>query len=139
MKKLLFLLVIAISLSCKEGSCVSTSDIAFSDLNEPDIEHYRYELDSLNLAIPYAVTPNGDGVNDEFQTITNIDKSHFISTQFKIKDGCDETVHVENFLYPFTFPEAKDLEDGQYHFNFSIVLTDNKLITGGGIIRIIRQ
>lgn len=139
MKKLLIVLIALVSFSCREGSCVSTSDIAFADLKEPDLDHYNYELDSLNLSIPYAVTPNGDGMNDEFSIVTNINSSHFVSTDFKIKNGCDETVHAEHLTYPFTFSEAKDLEDGQYNFNFSIVLTDNKLLTGGGIIRVVRQ
>lgn len=139
MKNLLILLIGVVFISCKEGSCVSTTDIAFSDLNEPNIEFYHYELDSLNIAIPHAVTPNNDGVNDEFSIVSNIKRSHFVASDFKIKNGCDEIVHTEHLTFPFTFSEAADLEDGQYNFNFSIVLIDNKLITGGGIIRIVRQ
>lgn len=116
-----------------------TTDIAFKDLNESNLEYYEFSSDSLFVHIPIAITPNGDSLNETFVPLSNVENQHFVAADFKIKNACDEIVHIQHMSFPFTFEEAPTLEDGQYNFDFSIVLEDKKLLTGGGILRIIRQ
>lgn len=124
---------------CRENNCVPTTDIALKDLNETNLEYHEFSSDSLYINIPVAITPNGDSINEKFVAITNVEQQHFVAADFKIKNACDEIVHSQHMTFPFTFEEAASLEDGQYNFDFSIVLEDKKLLTGGGILRIIRQ
>jgi hypothetical protein len=138
-KVLLFIIVFCSILSCKENNCVPTALVVFSDLNEPDVDHYLYEHDALMMEIPSAVTPNSDGVNDMFVIKTNILASDFVAVDFKIKNGCDKTIHKQHGIFPFTLPDLENMEDGAYDFDFSIVLNDKHLITGAGVINIIRK
>jgi hypothetical protein len=118
---------------------VTTSDLAFADLNEGDREFHEYIHDSLSLKIPKYITPNNDGLNDEFEILSNITIDHYVAADFRLTNACDEVLHKEHLTFPFTFPDPKSMEDGQYEFSFSIVLEDKKIISGSNLIRIIRK
>tara|TARA_B110000211_G_C13867586_1_gene459351 strand:- start:68 stop:490 length:423 start_codon:yes stop_codon:yes gene_type:complete len=140
MGKILVIIVVFFSvLSCKESNCVPVSLVAFKDLNESNIDHYIYNHDTFVLEIPSAVTPNKDGLNDVFTTITNITALDFVAVDFKIRNSCGETLHKQHGTFPFEIPDIESLEDGEYDFDFSIVLNDKHLITGGGVINVIRK
>ena len=124
-------------ISCTKKNCVTTSDLAFEDLKELEGEYYEYIHDSLSLSIPQYITPNNDGVNDEFEILTNID--NYVTANFRLTNACEDVLHKEHLVFPFTFPDPKTMEDGQYEFTFSIVLEDKKTITGSNLIRIIRK
>jgi hypothetical protein len=131
------IVVILFIVSCTKKNCVTTSDLAFADLKEGENEHYEYIHDSLSLNMPKYITPNNDGVNDEFEISTNI--VDYVAADFRLTNACEEVLHKEHLVFPFTFPDPKTMEDGQYEFTFSIVLEDKKTITGSNLIRIIRK
>jgi len=139
MEKLFFIAVLLIAISCKENSCVRAADVALKDLDESNLDYYKYGNDTLYLDIPSVVTPNEDGINDDFVVITNISNSDFVAVNFKVKNNCDETLHKQNGTFPFIIPNINNLENGIYNFDFSIVLLDKELISGGGIIKIVRK
>lgn len=131
------ILVMLFIVGCTKKNCVTTSDLAFADLKELEGEYYEYIHDSLSLNIPQYITPNDDGLNDEFEVLTNID--NYVAADFRLTNACKEVLHKEHLVFPFTFPDPKTMEDGQYEFSFSIVLEDKKTITGSNLIRIIRK
>ena len=141
MKHILKIVFIAFVLvSCTKRNCVTTSDLAFDQLDEHDRNFYKFNLDSFNVSICQYITPNSDGLNDSFEIQSNINSIDYLSTNFRLVNACDEVIHVDKNSFPFTFPDAKSLQDGQYQFTFFVVLDESKdVISGTGKIRVIRK
>ena len=140
MRKILVLVIVFFSvLSCRESNCVPTALFAFSDLSESDIVHYLYSHDTYSLEIPSVVTPNADGINDVFVTVTNITPSDFVAADFKVRNSCGETLYKQHLAYPFEIPNLSSMEDGQYDFDFSIILNNKHTLSGAGILNVIRK
>lgn len=134
------LLLGVIVAGCTKRNCVKTSDIAFADLQEGNRTFYNFSVDSFNVSIVQYITPNNDSVNETFEMNSNVQLNDYVSTSFRVVNACDEIVHVEKNSFPFSFPDPKTLEDGQYDFSFSVLLDESKdLISGGGIIRVLRK
>ncbi len=132
--------VALLAFSCTKRNCVKTSDIAFADLGESDRDFYSFSRDDFSLDICQYITPNGDNVNDSFDIVTNLVKGDYLSTSFRVVNACEDIIHVERNTFPFTFPDPKTLEDGQYEFTLSVQLAESKkMISGSGIIRILRK
>ena len=141
MKKIVYIfLVVLIAFACTKRNCVKTSDISFGELNEGDRSYYTFAGDSMSISICQYITPNGDNINDTFAIASNIKIGDFYSSSFRVSDNCDEVIHLENNVFPFSFPNPNSLEDGQYDFTMSVVVKEGKeLISGSGIIRILRK
>lgn len=141
MKRVLKILIILFIISgCTKRNCVKTSDIAFTDLDEGNRSFYNFSVDSFKVSICQFITPNGDGANETFEIDANLQSNDYVATSFRVVNACDEIIHVEKNSFPFSFPDPKNLEDGQYEFSFSVLLDDSKnLISGAGIIRIVRK
>ncbi len=141
MKHLVKIFLIGIVLfGCSKKNCVTSSDLAFYELNETDRSFYVFSADSFNVSIPKYITPNNDSVNDFFEVQTNIGHRDYISSKLTVVNSCEDVVHVERNSFPFTFPGIKELEDGQYDFTMVVVLDKSKdVISGSGKIRIIRN
>ena len=138
-KLLVFVVMFLGVVSCKEKNCVSSPLVLFDDLSEPGVDYYLYDYDTLRIEIPSVVTPNNDGFNDVFITKTNITKSNFVAVDFKIRNNCRETIYKQHGTFPFVIPDLDNMVDGAYNFDFSIVLNDKRVISGGGVINIIRK
>jgi|TARA_B100000795_G_scaffold269533_1_gene259193 hypothetical protein len=139
MEKLFFIVFLLFAISCKENNCVPKAKFDFKNLDESNLDYYKYSNDVLYLDIPSVFTPNGDSINEQFLIITNISDSNFVAADFKIKNSCDKTLYKQNGTFPFVIPDVDQFEDGTYNFDFSIVLLDKKLMTGAGVIMIIRK
>ena len=138
-KLLVFILAVIGILSCKEDDCLPNSLLAFEDLSESNINYYIYNHDTLFLEIPSVVTPNSDNLNDVFTTRTNISESNFVAVDFKLQNKCGETLYKQHGTFPFVIADLESMKDGSYNFDFSIVLNDKRLITGGGVINVVRK
>jgi hypothetical protein len=138
-KLLLFVLGLVGVLSCKDSNCVPTSKISFIGLNENSIEYYNYSLDSFYIEFPSVVTPNGDTLNDFFAIRTNIDSADYEIADFKVRNSCGETLYKQDGSFPFTFFEVSNLEDGEYDFDFSIILNNKEVIAGANILNVLRK
>lgn len=141
MKKIIYILLgIVFVVGCTKRNCVKTSDIAFADLNESDRAFYSFARDSFTVDICQYITPNDDGVNDSFAFATNVKIGDFASSNFRVVNSCEDIIHVQKNSLPFTFPNPKDLEDGQYNFTYSVLLLESKdIMSGSGVIRILRK
>jgi len=138
-KLLVFILVIISIWSCKEDDCIPNSLVAFEDLSESNVDYYIYNHDTLFLEIPSVVTPNNDSLNDVFITRTNISESNYVAVDFKLQNKCGETLYKQHGTFPFVITDLESMKDGSYNFDFSIVLNDKRLITGGGVINVVRK
>ena len=126
--------------SCTKRNCVTTSDLAFDQLNESNRTFYKFTLDSFSISICQYITPNNDGLNDSFEIQSNLKPNDYLSTNFRVVNACDEVVHVDKSSFPFSFPDTKNLDDGQYSFTLSVLLDKSKdVISGSGRIRVIRK
>jgi len=140
--KFIFKIVIIgiIVVSCTKRNCVITSDLAFDQLDEMNRDFYKFAIDSFTISICQYITPNSDGLNDSFKIQSNLDSNDYLSTKFRLLNACDEVLHVDENSFPFSFPDLKLLEDGQYKFSFFVVLDQsNDVISGAGKIRVIRK
>ena len=134
------ILIVLIVLSCTKRNCVTTSDLAFDQLDESDRTFYTFTNDSFKISICQYITPNNDGLNDTFEIQSNLKSNDYLSTKFRLVNACEDVVHVDINSFPFSFPDIKDLEDGQYNFTLSILLDESKdVISGAGKIRVIRK
>ena len=138
-KLLVFILAIISILSCKEDDCLSNSLLAFEDLSESNVNYYIYNYDTLFLEIPSVVTPNNDSLNDVFTIRTNISESNFVAVDFKLQNNCGETLYKQHGTFPFVIKDLENMKDGGYNFDFSIVLNDKRLISGGGVLNVVRK
>ena len=138
-KLLVFILAIISILSCKEDDCLSNSLLAFEDLSESNVNYYIYNYDTLFLEIPSVVTPNNDSLNDVFTIRTNISESNFVAVNFKLQNNCGETLYKQQGTFPFVIKDLENMKDGGYNFDFSIVLNDKRLISGGGVLNVVRK
>ena len=138
-KLLVFILAIISILSCKEDDCLSNSLLAFEDLSESNVNYYIYNYDTLFLEIPSVVTPNNDSLNDVFTIRTNILESNFVAVDFKLQNNCGETLYKQHGTFPFVIKDLESMKDGGYNFDFSIVLNDKRLISGGGVLNVVRK
>ena len=110
MKHLVKIFLIGIVLfGCSKKNCVTSSDLAFYELNETDRSFYVFSADSFNVSIPKYITPNNDSVNDFFEVQTNIGHRDYISSKLTVVNSCEDVVHVERNSFPFTFPGIKEL------------------------------
>lgn len=140
MKNIVLVIVVAvIGFGCSDKNCVKVSDIAFGDLQEGTEVIYNYELDTFAIKFPQYVTPNNDNVNDTIFIETNIQKLDVISAKFRMVDGCDNVVFSDDANFPFVFPNPSVWEDGQYDFSFTVILPDNKPLSGSGVLRVISK
>ena len=134
------LLIGLVAAGCTKRNCVKTSDIAFADLVEGNRAFYNFSVDTFNVSICQYITPNEDGTNETFEMNSNLQPADYIATSFRVVNACEDIIHVEKNSFPFSFPDPKTLEDGQYDFTFSVLLEESKnLVSGGGIIRVIRK
>ena len=134
------LLIGLVTAGCTKRNCVKTSDLAFADLDEGNRAFYNFSVDTFSVSICQYITPNDDGINETFEMNSNLQPADYISTSFRVVNACEDIVHVEKNSFPFSFPDPKTLEDGQYDFTFSILLEESKnLVSGGGIIRVLRK
>lgn len=136
--KIVFIGLIVVG--CTKRNCVTTSDLAFDQLDESNRTFYKFTLDSFTISICQYITPNSDGLNDSFEIQSNLDSNDYLSTSFRLVNACEEVVHVDKNSFPFSFPDTKNLEDGQYNFTLSVLLDESKdVISGAGKIRVIRK
>lgn len=140
MKNIILLIsVILIGFGCSDKDCVKVSDIVYSDLNESEESVYTFEMDTFSFKFPQYVTPNNDGVNDTILMQTNITEDVVVSSKFRMTNNCNKVVFSDEANFPFVFPNPKTWEDGQYDFTFHIMLPNNKLLSGGGVFRVISK
>lgn len=140
--KYFFAVIITITtlISCSDNNCIKTSDLVFEQLGEGNRTYYKYDFERFFFEMVQYITPNGDSINDNFNIRTNIDSGDYISAKFRLVNACEDIVHVDDVNFPFTFPDPKSLTDGQYDFDFSIILKESReVISGAGKIRILRQ
>lgn len=141
MKSVFKILLIGLfAAGCTKRNCVKTSDLAFADLDEGNRTFYNFTTDSFQVSICQFITPNSDGLNETFEVNSNLQASDYVSTSFRVLNACEDIIHVEKNSFPFSFPDPKTLEDGQYDFTFSVLLNESKdLVSGGGVIRVVRK
>lgn len=134
------IITIATIVSCSDNNCIKTSDLVFDQLSEGDRTYYKYDSERFFFEMVQYITPNGDSINDTFNIRTNIERGDYITAKFRLVNACEDIIHVDDVNFPFTFPDPKSLADGQYDFNFSIIMRESRdVISGAGKIRILRQ
>jgi hypothetical protein len=130
---ILLISIIGISSCTKSKRCNNQPTRDLSSIDEENVEYYTFYNDTNWLKIPKYFTPNGDGVNDELQSLTNNLES-FQSIEFQINNKCRDRLYWSNF------PEWDGDQFGvaKYEFEIEIKWGDGSITNETGNIELLK-